>query len=242
MPKSVTRRAGPSICPLLLCLIASFVPTAASSGDDAFQLLKIDGYNGKWGSTELGTGAVVSYAFVHAPLHFAEAGNCRHLVPMDELAKRSGISRTELRDEATAAFRVWENAANISFIPADDPDQADILIGAQGQPAGRAFANVEFQAGSDNGVKSIDQARVCLNPEQPWKVGFDGDKDVYDIRYTLIHEIGHVIGLDHPGPSGQVMSFRYTERYQDLQPGDLRGVERLYGTSTRSLAAEDSSN
>ena len=70
---------------------------------------------------------------------------------------------------------------------------------------------------------------MCLNPEHRWKVGFDGDKDVYDIRYTLIHEIGHAIGLDHPGPSGQLMGFRYTEDFAELQPGDLKGVRQLYG-------------
>ncbi|WP_227712332.1 matrixin family metalloprotease [Marinobacter zhanjiangensis] len=78
-------------------------------------------------------------------------------------------------------------------------------------------------------MRAIDTALVCLNPDQNWKVGFGGDRDGYDIRYTLIHEIGHAIGLDHPGPSGQVMGFRYTEAFPELQPGDLRGVRRLYG-------------
>lgn len=242
MTERVMQCAARALCLFLLFPLATVVATAADSGDDEFRLLKLGGHMVKWGSTELGTGAVVSYAFALAPQHFSDAGNCRDLVPMDDLERRSGIARTELRKEAAAAFRVWEDAADISFIPVDDPDQADILIGAQGQPTGRAFASVDYQAGDYDDVKPIHQARVCLNPEQPWKVGFDGDTDVYDIRYTLVHEIGHAIGLDHPGPSGQVMSFRYTEQYQDLQPGDLRGVEQLYGASIRRLAAEDDSN
>lgn len=233
MPKCAMSRAGKAMGRCLLCMLVTAVPTAVNAGDEAFRLLTIDGYSGKWGDTTLGTGAVVSYAFVRAPQHFSDTGNCRHLVPMDSLAKRSGISPAEIQREVAAAFRVWEEAGNISFVPAKDADQADILIGAQGKPAGRAFANIVHQEGSRNGVRAIDHARVCLNPEQPWKIGFDGNKDVYDIRYTLVHEIGHVIGLDHAGPSGQVMSFRYTERYRELQAGDLRGLQRLYGPGSR---------
>lgn len=78
-------------------------------------------------------------------------------------------------------------------------------------------------------------------PRKQWKIGFDGDKDVYDIRYTLVHEIGHAIGLDHPGPEGQLMGFRYTEAFADLQPGDLRGIRQLYGTAVMDgeIAAVD---
>ena len=70
---------------------------------------------------------------------------------------------------------------------------------------------------------------VCLNPTRPWKIGFDGDLDVYDLRYTLIHEIGHAIGLDHPAIAGQLMAYKYGEKFRVLQAGDIRGVETLYG-------------
>jgi hypothetical protein len=68
-----------------------------------------------------------------------------------------------------------------------------------------------------------------MNPEQAWKVGFDGDLEVYDIRYTLMHEIGHAIGLDHPGVPGELMDFRYLETFSSLQPGDRAGAASLYG-------------
>lgn len=66
---------------------------------------------------------------------------------------------------------------------------------------------------------------MCLNPNHQWYVGFDGDENLYDISYGLIHEIAHTIGLDHPRPSGQVIGFRYTEAFEDLQPGDLYGIQ-----------------
>ena len=229
--------AGKLLCLVLACSYTFGIAGANIGSDGGFRLLKLDGYHVKWGEHTLGAGATVSYAFVDAPMRFDEARNCRELVPMTDLAARNGISEETLHAEAAAAFRAWEVAANITFIPVDDPARADILIGAQGQPVGRAFANVTYQPGSTDGVRAIDRSLVCLNPEQRWKVGFDGDIDVYDLRYTLAHEIGHAIGLDHPGPSGQIMSFRYTEKFSGLQPGDFHGVRLLYGISTSSMAA-----
>lgn len=61
----------------------------------------------------------------------------------------------------------------------------------------------------------------------------------YDLRYALAHEIGHTIGLDHPGPSGQLMSFRYEERFHGLQPGNVAGLAALYGRRPPGLATHN---
>lgn len=234
---------GKVICLVLACCFAFGMAGANISSDGSFRLLKLDGYHVKWGENALGAGATVSYAFVDVPMRFDGARNCRDLVPLTELATRNGISAAMLHAETAAAFRAWEKAANITFTPVDDPEQADILIGAQDRPVGRAYANVVYGPGSSSaGVKTIDRALVCLNPDQRWKVGFDGDIEVYDMRYTLVHEIGHAIGLDHPGPYGQIMSFGYSEKHSDLQPGDFHGVQLLYGIGMRSVTAGSSAD
>lgn len=223
---------------ILALIIAGLPPLAfslpAQASEGGYRLLELDGYKVKWGDRRLGVGASISYAFAGKTLRFDDARNCRDLAPIEALSGEN-LSMETLERETAAAFRVWERAAGLSFHEVDDVRDADIILGAQGQPSGRAFANVSYADDPEEGVRAIEQALVCLNPEHAWKVGFDGDEDVYDIRYTLIHEIGHAIGLDHPGPSGQVMAFRYTEAFDDLQPGDLRGVQMLYGR-----AADDS--
>lgn len=206
-------------------------PLLADDHKSGYRLLELDGFKVKWGEHTLGVGASISYAFANEPMHFDDARNCGDLVPMTVLSGQSLPVET-LEQETAAAFQVWEQAANLSFYQVDDPREADIVLGAQGKPVGTAFANVTYLSGLHDNVRLIDQALVCLNPEQKWKVGFDGNKEVYDLRYTLIHEIGHAIGLDHPGPEGQLMGFRYTEAFAELQPGDLRGIRQLYGPAS----------
>ena len=117
---------------------------------------------------------------------------------------------------------MWEQVANVAFREVADVQSAGILIGAQITPQGRAYTSVEFEPGSNTGAKTIRRALICLNPEMPWKIGFDGDLSVYDVRHTIAHEVGHAIGLDHPGASGQVMGFRYDERPRVFRSATLR--------------------
>jgi hypothetical protein len=218
--------------PMLALIAAGFLPLVfplpADASKGGYRLLELDGYKVKWGDRRLGVGASVSYAFAREALRFDEARNCSDLAPIEMLLGEN-LSMEMLARETAAAFQVWERAAGLSFHEIGDARDADIVLGAQGQPRGRAFANVAYAPDSEEGVRSIERALVCLNPDHEWKVGFDGNEAVYDIRYTMIHEIGHAIGLDHPGPSGQVMGFRYTEAFDDLQPGDRRGIQQLYG-------------
>lgn len=224
----VTCKTFAKLALIMAGLLPLAFPLTAHASEGGYRLLELDGFKVKWGDRRLGVGASISYAFAGKALRFDDARNCGDLAPIEGIVGKS-LSRETLTRETAAAFRVWERAAGLSFHEVDDVRDADIILGAQGKPSGRAFANVSYAADPGEGVRAIEQALVCLNPEHEWKVGFDGDEDVYDIRYTLIHEIGHAIGLDHPGPSGQVMAFRYTEAFSDLQPGDLRGVQLLYG-------------
>lgn len=200
------------------------LPLSTVASEAEYRLLELDGYNVKWGEQRLGVGTRISYAFANQNMLFDKARNCGVLAPMEALLKPN-LSMEMLAHETVAAFQVWEHAAGLSFHQMDDATDADIALGTQGQPSGRAFANISYASDQQDEIPSIDKALMCLNPEHQWKVGFDGDENVYDIRYTLIHQIGHAIGLDHPGPSGQVMGFRYTEAFNNFQPGELRSVQ-----------------
>lgn len=229
-------------------MLAQVPPASANE----FRLIELDGAYLKWGEADFGAPATVTYSFAATRVTFPRARNCSVLAPIEGLARSSGLPVSALKREFAAAAHEWEKVANIRFRYVSDPARAQILVGSQGIPRGRAFANVRYQARSvDNAlsmvsgpdaneykaynlrerpIRSLDQALICLDATSPWKIGFDGNLESYDLRYTFMHELGHAIGLNHPGPSGSLMSFRYDELSRKLGSGDIAGVRLLYGT------------
>jgi hypothetical protein len=255
----------------VLVVIALAVSAHILSGSvtRAEALLRADGHLLKWKSHSPGAETVISYAVLSAD--FTVPGGKRTLSPdncgamhafADIIAKSPDVSVETAKQELKAAFKAWEGSAALTFVEVDDPNRANIIIGAAHSAGGRAFANLSFRTvqghtplakglgktipdNSFNSSKAVDhdrsdfvaieQAYVCLSPQSRWKVGFDGKVDIYDLRYTFTHEIGHAIGLDHPGKSGSVMAFSYEERVQQLTPADISAVQQLYGSRKLDL-------
>ncbi len=215
-----------------MCLSATSAfaetPTMRAGAATGFRLLHLEKTLARWPS-EPDKPVVITYAFVDEDVNFPSARNCTGMHSLDGIAARNGLTKSDLEREIAAAARQWEVVANIRFERARDAASAKLLIGAQNAPMGRAFTNVELTAKITGRPRSIAHALICLNPQQPWKIGFDGNLESYDLRYTLTHEIGHAIGLDHPGAAGQLMGYRYTEAFSGLQPGDIAGAIALYG-------------
>jgi hypothetical protein len=214
---------------LLAGVVCCTVAAAAAGEGGTFKTLRLEGNGVRWQLAAQGQALVVAYSVVTRDVAFAGARNCRKMSPLDGLLSTSQIAPATARAEVAAAFAMWQAVAGINFREAASPEQADILIGAQAEPEGWSFADVFYDVMSPEPVKPISRSLICLNPARQWKVGFDGDLQRYDLRYTLAHEIGHAIGLDHPAGAGQIMGYRYDERFRELQAGDVAGVVQLYG-------------
>jgi hypothetical protein len=246
--------------PLCIALtVALFSAATAPAPASAGTLLKVNGHILKWLPQSPGATTIITYAVLKGPYtlpggkRILSPDNCSSMHAFDGIVSSSpGIPADMAERELRAAFAVWEAAANVTFVEVSDPLQANIVVGAQEFPAGRAFTNLSylsshgiqpvekalggpgpsaeaFDTEANGTVSGIEQSYVCLNPNMRWKTGFDGDLAVYDLRHTFTHEIGHAIGLDHPGSTGAIMAYRYDEHVQELQPSDIAAVQRLYG-------------
>ena len=228
---------------------------AASAGS----LLHAQGHVFRWGTANTGAIQVITYAILNdhytvpGGKSIISPDNCGSMHAFSTITDQSpGITPDVAAQQLREAFAIWESVAAVKFIHVDDAERANIVIGAADQPSGRAFTNLSYLTNQDSQpvskalgksdeypshahtgqpetVAEIEQAYVCLNPTLPWKAGFDGNLRIYDLKYTFTHEIGHAIGLDHPGKTGAVMAYRYDESVPKLSPSDIAAVQSIYG-------------
>jgi hypothetical protein len=207
-------------------IAAAIAMPAAAAG---YRLLELDNLNVKWGAPEMRTGAEVSYGFAGTDLSMPDAINCRSLAPMAELAPAWENDPARLAAIAAGAFAMWSREADVRFRPAAAGEAPDILIGAEGEPFRIAFANVWHGEGR-NGIAPLTRATICLNPRVAWTDGEGPDPaGAFELGTVLAHEIGHAIGLDHPGATGALMGFSNQGDIDRLMPGDIAGAVALYG-------------
>jgi hypothetical protein len=158
---------------------------------------------------------------------------------------------------ARRALASWSAVSNVQFNVTTRPEQdaaADgvSLITVADTPANHALfrgglqpgrARVTFDSGGN-----IAEADLAVNPlvtrADPFAgevrsfFSTDGTPDSYDLESTFVHEIGHMLGLEHSGVAGATMQPRQGANgtynlanfsARTLSSDDIAGVRAVYG-------------
>jgi Matrixin len=100
-----------------------------------------------------------------------------------------------------------------------DPRFGDIRIGAHVMDPGVLAISVPYDP-ARAGTLTGD---ILLNSD----FSFDGDP--YDLMTVMLHEAGHVFGLDHSTDPASPMFARANNPIADLTAGDIAAIRALYG-------------
>jgi Ca2+-binding RTX toxin-like protein len=160
----------------------------ADSGDDLIDAL-LGGV--KWGSAGAGVGATVGYSFPGASGTAVWAAPAAYGSPHNEPATASALSPAN-QAATRLAMQAWANLANLSLVEIGETatDVGDIRLAHTADPAIASYwgwslyPNDYWPAGGDIWI-NVSQATTDWSP---------GTNDFS----SLLHEIGHSLGLKHP--------------------------------------------
>ncbi|MDX6325675.1 MAG: hypothetical protein QOK15_2029 [Nocardioidaceae bacterium] len=83
-----------------------------------------------------------------------------------------------------------------------------------------------YQEADGTEVGKIFRGGVVLNADQDYRVT-NGFGRGYTWGEVIEHELGHVVGLDHPDNTRQIMYYSVTRRNADWGAGDLAGLRQV---------------
>ncbi|CAO3363684.1 hypothetical protein [Azospirillum palustre] len=204
----------------------------------------------RWGSGGVGSGATVTYSFMEQLPSYATVSDGTGFAPM---------SATQ-RDAVRQAFAAWSAVANIFFVETSDSANSgqggSIRLGTNRQSSSAAYAYYPTGSLYDGGgdVYLSNSSATNTSPT-PGTYGY----------LTILHEIGHAIGLKHPGNynatggggeppylSSTEDNYRYTIMSYNRHPSlglnglatgpalyDIAAAQYLYGANANTRIGDD---
>ena len=136
---------------------------------------------------------------------------------------RSGIAKW---NAAGAHFHFSERAARSAENPCNTRHDVVIILYKPG-----AICAQDQVVFDDTRRRGIDWHGLSIFwPDTP-RVYVKQLPAIENLRWTLLHELGHVVGLGHPDGAGQNVPavMNLLTFHNELQPDDIAGIRALYG-------------
>ncbi|XP_012840653.1 PREDICTED: metalloendoproteinase 1-like isoform X2 [Erythranthe guttata] len=120
------------------------------------------------------------------------------------------------------AFQKWASSTHFTFSLAQN--SADLVIGFHRGDHGDGFP---FDGGTLAHAFAPTNGRFHYDADELWSVG--PVQDAFDLETVALHEIGHLLGLDHSSVEAAIMYPRIPSgRTKGLNTDDIQGIRALY--------------
>ncbi len=211
----------------------SYFSSSPSDNNDINALIQ----NVKWGQSGLGTGATVYYSFptsnsaqLWTGFYRGDSGSeiYNGFTPLSEAQETAAIS----------AFNTWSNFAKLDFIEVSNESYSsvgDIRIANSGVLSAYTYAYAYLPA-----LNNPVGGDVWFNTSQPISSGNDYSVGGNGFQ-TMMHEIGHALGLEHPFEgdatiSDELNQYQYSiMSYSDIPNQWDTGYSTFYPTTPMLL-------
>lgn len=135
-------------------------------------------------------------------------------------------SATDLDATLQLAFDAWEAVASVDFERVDAGAVISVTYKPIDVTPGSTIAAIASWGPDIGGVlNSLSRGLIEFNSNLTWSEDGAGGVDFFAIA---LHEVGHIIGLDHVADPAQIMNA--VVRADDLGSGDISGAQFIYGT------------
>jgi len=130
------------------------------------------------------------------------------------------------------AFNTWQNEISIDFSEVGTANNPNFTIGwfTGNHGDGSSFdgpSNVLAHAFFPPPCGGPNSGKLHFDDAETWRL--QAAPGVFDVETVALHEIGHLLGLDHSTVPGAVMFPTYSGARRALSADDIAGIRSLYG-------------